>query len=101
MMDENLISQQADSMTYQNLYNLKYTLGRIKNNLLLINATPNANSVTVMNTTMFALAAEWYGDAKQWSVIASANNLSDPMINEPTTLLIPPWNGVDTGGILS
>ncbi len=86
---------------YYLLYTLQFYLERMQSNLLLINAPPNATVITVMNTTLFKLAEQYYGDATQWSVIANANNLIDPMITVPTTLLIPPWNQQDTGGIIN
>lgn len=100
MPSEDLAAQQADMQLYWQLYTLQFYLQRIQANLAIINAPPNAVVVTVMNTTLFKLAALYYGDATQWPVIARANNLTDPMINSPTTIVIPPWNQQDTGGIL-
>jgi len=96
----NASQQQQDLYTYYQLYTLQFYLQRMQANITLINAPPNALTVTVTNTTLFALAAQYYGDATQWPVIANANNIYDPMITTPTTLLIPPWNQQDTGGIL-
>lgn len=96
-MDENTTQQMQ---TYWQLFALKFYLERIQANLAIINAPPNAQTVNVSKTTLFALAAQYYGDATQWGVIANANGLIDPMITQPTTLFIPAWNQIDTGGIL-
>jgi len=98
--DENASDQQQDMYVYWQLYTIQFYLQRMQANLSLITSPPNALTVTVMNTNLFALAAAYYGDATQWGIIANANGLTDPMIREPTTLLIPPWNQQDTGGIL-
>lgn len=97
---ENLSAQQTDMQLYWQLYTMQYYLQRIQANIAIINAPPNAIVVQVINTTLFKLAAQYYGDATQWPVIAHANNLIDPMIFGSMTLIIPPWNQQDTGGIL-
>lgn len=99
-MPENYYVQQELMYEYWQLYTLQFYLQRIQANLMLINSPPNAITVNVMNTTLFKLAEQYYGDATQWVIIANANGIRDPMILEPTTLLIPPWNQQDTGGIL-
>ncbi len=80
---------------------MQFYLQRMQANIAIINAPPNAVIIQVMNTNLFKLAALYYSDATQWPVIANANGLYDPMINSPTTLVIPPWNQQDTGGIVS
>lgn len=101
MSDLSNAEQQVLMLKYWQAYTLQFYLQRISANLALINSPPNAVVINVMNTTLFKLAEQYYGDATQWAVIANANGLSDPMINGPTTLLIPPWNQQDTGGILN
>ena len=96
----NLTVQSTDMNTYWQLYTMQYYLQRIQANLAIINAPPNATVITAMNTTLYKLAAQYYGDATQWAVIANANNLYDPMITTPKTLIIPIWNQIDTGGIV-
>ncbi len=97
---EDLYAQQKDAYAYWQLLVIQAYLNRIQANLNLINAPPNAKIITVIGGNLFKIAAQYYGDATQWPVIAKANGLIDPMINGQMTLLIPPWNGVDTGGIL-
>ena len=47
-------------------------------------------SVTVTNTTLFHVAANYLLDATQWGRIAALNGLSDPMLVGTVSLLIPP-----------
>lgn len=96
----NLSVQEQNMQTYWELYTLQYYLQRMQANLAIINSPPNAIIVNVVNTTLFQLAAIYYNDATQWPVIANANGLDDPVINGAMTIFIPPWNQVDTGGIL-
>jgi nucleoid-associated protein YgaU len=41
---------------------------------------------------LYRLAAEFYGDAMGWTLIARANGLSDPLILIDATLTIPAYN---------
>ena len=66
---------------------------------------PNPNrvikSVQVAGGNLFALAAQYLGDATQWNRIAALNGLTDPMITGTITLLMPPVNAnAGNGGIL-
>ncbi|NOU07417.1 MAG: hypothetical protein HOO99_14680 [Hyphomicrobiaceae bacterium] len=47
-------------------------------------------SVEVYGGTLFAVAAQEYGDATQWNRIARANGIVDPWLLGPTKLVIPP-----------
>lgn len=47
-------------------------------------------TITVYSDTLFAVAARELGDAAQWTRIAKINGLTDPWINGPTTLKLPP-----------
>lgn len=97
---ENLYQQEVDMYAYWQLYKLKYYLERIQRNLSIINTVPNAQVVTVIGGNLYTLASKYYGNPNQWVLIAKANNLKDPMLVGQNTLIIPVWNGVDTGGIL-
>lgn len=58
-------------------------------------------TVVVSGVNLFALAAQYLGDATQWNRIAKLNGLSDPMILATTTLQIPTVNpALANGGIL-
>jgi nucleoid-associated protein YgaU len=53
-------------------------------------------TITVAGGNLFAIAAQQYGDATQWYLIAAANGLKDPFLNGVVTLSIPPAQ--TTGG---
>lgn len=55
--------------------------------------------VTVVGGNLFALAAQYLGDATQWVRIAQANGLSDPVLRGVVTLVMPPVDPSATGGI--
>jgi nucleoid-associated protein YgaU len=57
--------------------------------------------ITVAGGNLFALAAQYLGDATQWIRIAQANNLSDPVLSGINTLVIPPVDASAGGGIAS
>ncbi len=99
-MSENLLQQSQDMLLSWQLYQIKYYLERMSRNLGIINTVPNAQIITVIGGNLFQLASQYYGDQEQWVVIANANNITDPFIVGEKTLIIPPWNGNDTGGIL-
>jgi nucleoid-associated protein YgaU len=56
-------------------------------------------TVTVAGGNLFALAAEYLGDATQWIRIAQANGLRDPVLVGVVTLLVPPVNTAAGGGL--
>lgn len=45
--------------------------------------------VGIVNPNLFQLAAQYYGDPSQWTLIATANNLLDPQPTGTFTLTIP------------
>jgi hypothetical protein len=53
---------------------------------------------TVSGGTLFALAAERYGDFTGWWLIAQANGITDPWLSGQVTLIIPPWSPSLSGG---
>ena len=58
-------------------------------------------TVTVNNTTLFAVAAELLGDALQWTRIARLNGLTDPFIVGDMELKIPTVEpSYDADGVL-
>jgi hypothetical protein len=91
----------ADMLTYSQLYQLRAVLTRIQTNLTLTNKTPNSQVIMIATGNLFQLAAQYYGDATQWALIANANNIVDPFITSLTSLVIPPLNNVSTGGLIS
>lgn len=70
-------------------------------NYLLIGKAPQAKVVEFYNPNLYRVAVQYYGDANLWTVIASANNLSDPKVDGFVPLLIPPKPSSDNGGILN
>ena len=63
-------------------------------------AALSAQLVWVSNTTLFALASQFYGDAMQWVVLARANGLIDPQVAGSVQLVVPRNANSLTGGIL-
>lgn len=56
-------------------------------------------TVTVTGGNLFAVAAQYLGDATQWIRIAQQNGLTDPQLQGTVTLTIPDVNPLATGGI--
>lgn len=56
-------------------------------------------AITVLNSTLFHVAAKYLGDATQWIRIAQINAISDPFIQQLTQLKIPEVNRNRGGGI--
>lgn len=46
---------------------------------------------------LFRIATQFYGDAGAWTLIASANGLSDPVIQADATLVVPDYNAARAG----
>lgn len=55
--------------------------------------------IVVAGGNLFFIAAQYLQDATQWVRIAQANNLSDPVLQGLTTLVIPEVNLGAGGGI--
>jgi nucleoid-associated protein YgaU len=66
-------------------------------------SAPATRVVRVTSTTLFALAARYYGDALLWPVIAQANGLSDPWVQGQATLRVPdlPQQSTTPTGLLT
>lgn len=69
------------------LYGLQSTLGRMNANLGLIGSS--GRSIAVYGADLQRLAAQYYGDATQWTKIADANGLRDPIVTGQQKLIIP------------
>lgn len=50
---------------------------------------PATRIARVSNTTLFALAAKYYGDALLWTKIAEVNGMVDPWITAAAAIIIP------------
>lgn len=55
--------------------------------------------VTVAGGNLFAIAAQYFGDATQWIRIAQLNDLDDPVLNGVVELVIPAVDPAAGGGI--
>jgi hypothetical protein len=58
-------------------------------------------TLTVVGGNLFQLAAQQLGDATQWIRIAQLNDILDPVISGPVSLLIPDLIVYSGGGIAS
>jgi nucleoid-associated protein YgaU len=56
-------------------------------------------TITTAGGNLFQIAAAQLNDATQWVRIAQANNLSDPILQGLTTLVIPDPDPTAGGGI--
>ena len=57
--------------------------------------------VTVVSGNLFQVAAQYLGDATQWTRIARLNGMTDPFFTGLVVLKIPPVNpAAGTGGLL-
>lgn len=71
------------------------TASDINSLLTLVDQQLNASTtqptltIPVINPNLYALAAEYYGDAQLWSVIGNANNIIDPFPTGTFNLVIP------------
>lgn len=60
-----------------------------------------AIKVTVYGGNLYALAAQYLGDATQWIRIAQANGMTDPFFTGQMTLIIPPVDPSIVGGVIN
>lgn len=97
----NLSAQAAASIELWQLYQVENLVARVQKNISLIDTPPNAQQITIIGGNLFQLAVQYYGDFTQWALIAQANGIFDPMLVGQNTLLIPPLNNQDTGGVVS
>lgn len=94
----NLLGQVANMGNLPVLYNLQSVMGRMSSNLASVPS--GGSSVTVAGGDLFSMAANAYGDAAEWTTIASANGLSDPIITGTQTINVPS-NTSGNAGILN
>lgn len=90
-MTGNLITQMNAAVTLPPLYEYNAILGRTVNNLNVLSAQgPTNKTIQVGGGSLQQVAAQQYGDATLWPIIAQANNMADPQISGIQTLIIPP-----------
>lgn len=88
------VSAMADSA---NLYDMQAYLGRMGRNVT--NIGTSGSEFVVAGADLYALATRYYGDATEWTTIARANGLLDPIVSGLQTILIPP-TASGAGGVL-
>ena len=52
-------------------------------------AAAPTKTARVSNTTLFHIAAQYFGNPLYWVNIAEANGLADPWVTQATTITIP------------
>jgi hypothetical protein len=93
-----LTEQAVAAQSYSTLYELENVTGRMGANLTALGA--GGAKVVAGGGDLFRLAASAYGDATDWTAIAKANGLTDPVITGVQTILVPP-SPVSAGGVLA
>ncbi len=85
----NALSKMNSAVQLPELYELRSICARMQSNLPLVSAPTSAKTVTIGGGDLYTLAAFHYGDASQWTKIAAANGITDPMLTGINTLIIP------------
>jgi prophage DNA circulation protein len=74
-------------------------LGRMQQNIGAV--ASGEKTISTGSTTLFAVAAGQYGDARAWTRVAQANGLTDPAITGISTLRIPAKSSDTSTGVLN
>jgi hypothetical protein len=100
MQGNDVIAQNQEDLA--NLFQLQQIMTLFTKNLLLLSSPQNFQTLTTFNADLYRIAAESYGNAALWTVIAQANNLTVPFVNGQVTLIIPatPAPSANTDGVL-
>jgi hypothetical protein len=56
-------------------------------------------TIKVMGGDLFRIALQYLGDATQWQTIARLNNLDDPILSGPITLVLPDSPNLNTTAV--
>lgn len=80
--------QAQDLITLNQLNIMHSILQNMNTNIALIESGTIGQVIPVTNANLYQIAAQQYGDATQWTVIADANGLTDPMIEATLSLTI-------------
>ena len=95
----NLISNVANFTQLPLLLNLQSVAGRMGANLGAVNG--GIATLPTAGGNLMQIATAQYSDASQWTTIARANGLTDPMLSGLKTLVIPPAStNQANGGVL-
>lgn len=96
------IQQGTDLANLDMLYRLQSIMSSyVIKNIMLTGKAEQADIVTFINPNLYRVAVQYYGDVNYWTVIANANNLTDPKVTGTVTLLIPPKPALNSGAILN
>lgn len=100
LQGEQLLTQVGSMTALPTLHGFDNSLSRMGTNIGNASGGASSQQVTVTGGTLYGLAAQYYGDASQWTTIARANKMTDPAIAGTQTLTIPPKT-TGTGGVLT
>lgn len=93
-----LLGQMGAMTQLPQLYGLQSVLGRMGGNLGSIGG--GAMKTTTAGGNLFQMAAANYSDPTAWTTLAKANNLTDPMLNGISSVIVPPRPAQSSGGVL-
>lgn len=93
-----MVEQVAAFTQLPQLYNLQSVLSRLGGNLGSLGGFGNRTETTV-GGNLFSLAQKAYGDAKQWTTLATANKTADPMLVGINTVKIPAQPSQQSDGV--
>lgn len=97
-----LAAESANLIELEQLYTTQNIMNAfVIKNILLVGASPQTAIVTFINPNLYRVAVQYYGNLDYWTVIAQANNLTDPKFVGTIALLIPPQPSVSTGGVIN
>jgi len=96
-----LSSSVAAAQVSGSLADIDARLGRMSLNFGALSA--GAQTITTGSTSLFAVAADQYGDARDWTALAQANGITDPQVDGITILVVPakPNSATASGGVLN
>lgn len=84
------LNQQSDELILLNLYRQALAqLTIMQRNVNTLNSPVTVKTIPMGSGNLYKVAAQEYGDPSKWTVIADANNLSDPEITSFINLIIP------------
>lgn len=86
---------------YYKAYQTKFYMDRVLKNLNNIKNYPNVKRITVINPNLYELAAKYYNNSDQWTVIAEANGFDTPFLDGVFDISIPDNPSSSSGGVLN
>lgn len=93
------MTQQVGAYTQMpQLYNLQSVLNRMGGNLTSLGGA-GTRTETTAGGNLFAMAQKEYGDAKQWTTLATANKTADPMLTGINKITVPVQPSQQSDGV--